>query len=200
MRTQCHTPSKPQNADRLNPGAEITSTSTDASIRRNDLDGGSKSSFRHQLYIPKPAELNDPKEARPKIAAASVGRFIKMLMRLRPPMSAAEELHHRRVLEFNLPRFGGADFVMKEFEEGLPKQFENQRIYSLTKRPNNRHLWKKYALGHSGYCLEFRNDDLFKNQVKEVRYHDTYEADITGPSELIGAFSFTRQWIGAVKK
>ena len=89
MRTQCHTPSKPQNADRLNPGAEITSTSTDASIRRNDLDGGSKSSFRHQLYIPKPAELNDPKEARPKIAAASVGRFIKMLMRLRPPMSAS---------------------------------------------------------------------------------------------------------------
>ena len=29
---------------------------------------------RHQFYIPKPAELNDPKEARPKIAAASVGR------------------------------------------------------------------------------------------------------------------------------
>ena len=40
--------------------------------------------MRHKLYIPKPGELNDQKEARPKIASASVGKFIKTLLRLRP--------------------------------------------------------------------------------------------------------------------
>src|SRR5438132_4450161 len=32
--------------------------------------------LRHQLYIPTPGELNDPLEARPKIARASMDKFI----------------------------------------------------------------------------------------------------------------------------
>jgi hypothetical protein len=152
--------------------------------------------LRHQLYIPKPGELNDPKEARPKIAPASVGKFIKTLLRLRPAMSPGEEQYHRRVLEYNLPRLGGADLVIQSFEDGLLKQFENQRIYSVSKRPNNLHLWKKYAAGHRGYCLEFRTDGVFKGHIKEVRYRDYYEADITGPSQLVSAFFYykTTEW------
>ena len=122
--------------------------------------------MRRELYIPKPGELNDPKEARPKIAPASVGKFIKTLLRLRPAMSPDEEQYHRRVFEYNLPRLGGADWVIQSFENGLPKHFQNQRIYSVSKRPNNLHLWKKYAAGHTGYCLEFRTDGVFKGHVR----------------------------------
>src|ERR1051326_1446946 len=139
-----------------------------------------QSILRQQVYIPKAGGIHDPKKARPKIAPASVGKFIKTLLRLRPAMSPGEEQYHRRVLEYNLPRLGGADLVIQSFEDGLLKQFENQRIYSVSKRPNNLHLWKKYAAGHRGYCLEFRTDGVFKGHIKEVRYRDYYEADITG--------------------
>jgi hypothetical protein len=110
-------------------------------------------------------------------------------------MSPGEQQYHRRVLEYNLPRLGGADLVIRSFEEGLPKQFENQRIYSVSKQPNNLHLWKKYAAGHTGYCLEFRSNGLFKGHIREVRYRDCYEADITAP-ELVAAFFYykTTDW------
>jgi hypothetical protein len=123
--------------------------------------------------------LNDPKEAKPKIAPKSLDEFIEILLRLRGKMSTEETQYHRRVLEYNLPRFGGADFMIKEFEERLPKEFESKRIYSASKRPDNLHLWKKYADSHRGYCLEFRSDGLFKGHIREVRYSDYYEADIT---------------------
>ena len=59
--------------------------------------------LRHQLYIPKPPELNDPKEARPEIAPASIGEFIKTLhkyyVKANPGMPPAEQAHHYRVIE-----------------------------------------------------------------------------------------------------
>jgi hypothetical protein len=105
---------------------------------------------RHELYIPKPEELNDPKEARPKIASASIGEFIntlqKYFIKSQPAMTQAEEQYHRKVIDFNLRKYG-TNFVIGSFEDGLTRQFETQRIYSVSKRPNNLHLWKKYARG-----------------------------------------------------
>ena len=154
--------------------------------------------LQHQLYIPRPGELNDPKEARPKIAMASIGKFIRTLqtyfIKSQPPMTPAEEQYHRAVIDFNL-RKHGTYFVIDSFKKGLPEEFVTQRIYSLSKRPNNLHLWKKYAFGHRGYCLEFRNAEVFKD-VKEVRYKDYFEADVTGPVQLLGAFYYykTTRW------
>src|SRR5207245_4594873 len=109
---------------------------------------------------------------RPKIAMASIGEFIRTLqtyyIRSQPQMTPTEEQYHRKMIDFNL-RKHGADFVIESFEKGLTREFETQRIYSLSKRPNNLHLWKKYAAKQTGYCLEFRNADVFK-EVKEVRY------------------------------
>lgn len=154
--------------------------------------------LQHQLYIPKPGELNDPKEARPEIAMASTGDFIRTLqtyfIKSQPPMTPSEEQYHRAVIDFNLRKYG-TDFVIDSFEKGLTREFKTQRIYSLSKRPNNLHLWKKYACGHRGYCLEFRNTEVFKD-VKEMRYKDHFEADVTGPAQLLGAFYYykTTQW------
>src|SRR5437870_1856757 len=94
--------------------------------------------LKNQIYIPKPGELNDRKEARPKIAEASIEQFIKTLfvnfIKSQPPMSAPEQAHHRKVIDFNLRRFG-VDWVIESFEKGLSAEFTTQRIYSLTKRP-----------------------------------------------------------------
>jgi hypothetical protein len=66
--------------------------------------------LKNQLYIPKPGELNDPKEARPKIAPASIGEFISMLqtyfIKSQAPMTPAEEKYHREVIDFNLRKYG----------------------------------------------------------------------------------------------
>ena len=87
------------------------------------------------------------------------------------------------------------DWVIESFEKGLTKEFETLRIYSLSKSPNNLHLWKKYAAKHTGYCLEFRNAGEFKD-AKEVRYRDHFEVDVTGPAQLLGAFYYykTLDW------
>jgi len=49
---------------------------------------------------------------------------------------------------------------------------------------------EEICAGHTGYCLEFRSDSVFKGHIKEVRHRDYYEADITGPSQLLSAFIF----------
>src|SRR5206468_238156 len=81
--------------------------------------------LRHQLYIPKPGELNDPKEARPEIAPASIGEFIRTLqtyyIKSQPEMTPAEEQYHRKVIDFNLRKYG-TNFVIDSFEKGLTKE------------------------------------------------------------------------------
>jgi hypothetical protein len=158
--------------------------------------------LRHRVCIPKPGELNDPLEARPKIAQASMTKFIETVhanfVKTRPGMSPQESAYHRRVIDFNFRKYG-IDRVMKSLKEGLTKQFESQRIYSLSKRPDNVYLWKHYAAKHTGYCLEFRHEGVFY-PAKEVRYQEYFEADVAGPTQLIGSFYYYKTPNGVRKK
>jgi hypothetical protein len=65
------------------------------------------------------------------------------------------------------------------------------RIYSLSKRWNNPHLWKKYGGNHTGYCLEFHNEEPF-GPIFEVRYDDV-ALDITGPERSEPYFLFYKK-------
>ena len=150
----------------------------------------------HTIYIPTPGELNDPREARPRIARVPIDKSIEMLYRRRMKDDVAATDKDRAKawaeLSYNLPRMT-EDQVARMMEEGLAKQFETSRIYSLTKRANNHHLWEKYAANHEGYCLEFRTLWPF-SEIKEVRYQSYMEIDATVESgtSLFGFFFYKR--------
>jgi len=153
--------------------------------------------LQNHVYFPRPAELNDPREARPKFVRASLEDYKQMLFRgyiaAHRQLTPEEKADHFGVISFNLDRFG-LDWVIKEGERLLHAQLANQRIYSLSKRPNNPYLWEEYAADHRGYCLEFRRTDIF-SVVAEVRYRNRVEFNAT--AEIVNAafyFYKRRKW------
>ena len=153
--------------------------------------------LNHRIYFPKPRELNDPHEARPKFARSSREAFREMLFRgylaANPRLTHNEQVHALQVLTTNLNHYG-LDFVIQAGQETLGELLTYQRIYSLTRRSNNAHLWKEYAADHHGYCLQFRRSNLF-GLVMEVRYRNRVEFDATS-EHVSAAFFFykRRKW------
>lgn len=152
----------------------------------------------HSVYFPKPRELNDPHEARPKFARASREAFRDMLFRgyltANQGLTREEQVYALQVLTTNLNHYG-LDFAIQAGQETLADLLIWQRIYSLTKRPNNAHLWNEYAANHQGYCLQFRRSNLF-GLVMEVRYRNHVEFDATA-ERVSAAFFFykRRKWM-----
>jgi hypothetical protein len=83
---------------------------------------------------------------------------------------------------------------MRRFTPSLHRRLEAFRIFSLSKRWGNPHLWKEYAANHRGYCLEFRNEATF-GPAFDVRYRNEISLDITDPEiGLEFLFYKTRRW------
>lgn len=153
--------------------------------------------LEHRLYFPTPPELNDPAEAHPRLSAASEKALIQRLTE----MTTERKVHLKnepamdaKIIAFNVPRFG-VKTLLDEMERSLHPHLETFHIYSLSKRPNNEHLWKRYAVGHTGYCLEFRTEGIFE-QVFAVRYADNVALDITDDKQAEPFFLFykTKSW------
>jgi hypothetical protein len=71
------------------------------------------------------------------------------------------------------------------------RQMELHRVYSMTTRPDNVHLWKHYAGDHTGYCLEFQNNGLF-SYARTVIYGDEVELDFCNPDAIDATFLFRK--------
>jgi hypothetical protein len=150
-----------------------------------------------KLYFPTAHELNDPEEARPPLAASSQESLIAVLIELN--MAAKPFLTNRGlttdagVIDFYV-RHLGPDKWLEMLKRNLDPRLQRFRIYSLSKRWNNPHLWRAYGGNHTGYCLEFRNKDPF-GPIFDVRYDDV-ALDITGPERSKPYFLFykTKSW------
>ena len=151
--------------------------------------------LQHHIYFPTPTELNDPLEARPRIAKgpmeASVQTLYDLFVQANPDATPYERAKTKGQIEYNLPRFGIA-WLVQEMAQYLHAELATQRIYSLAKRPNNLHLWKKYAKNHTGYCLEFRNAGPF-SAARAVRYRRVVQIDVTDPSQINPSFYFYKK-------
>jgi hypothetical protein len=97
------------------------------------------------------------------------------------------------IIDFNVRRLG-TDTWLGMLKRSLDPTLQRFRIFSLSKRGDNPHLWKKYGGNHTGCCLEFRNEEPF-GPIFEVRYDDV-ALDITGPerSEPYFLFYKTKLW------
>lgn len=138
--------------------------------------------LEHKLYVPSVAELNDPVDGRPKLAPLSEDQLVAFLyddfVRRHPNLPPETLQNEQDIIRYNAQHHG-AEKLSRVLSEILNREMEGFRIYSMSKRFDNRSLWVKYAGGHSGYCLEFANEGpLFENTV-EVVYGDCAPMDVT---------------------
>ena len=151
----------------------------------------------NRLYFPTARDLNDPEEARPPLVSSSQEALTAALIELngeaKPFLTNKGLATQAADIDFKVRRLG-TDTWLNMLKRGLDPLLQRFRIYALSKRWNNPHLWKRYAGNHTGYCLEFRNEEPF-GQIFEVRYDDV-ALDITGPERSQPYFLFykTKLW------
>ncbi len=154
---------------------------------------------KNEIYLPTPDELNDPAEAKPRLAKLPLDKICDFLYEMfvanNPGLPTKTYQFTKAQIEHNGARFG-SDVLLKEMSKALHEEFKTVRIYSMTKRPDNMALWAKYADNHKGYCLEFSNSGLF-SAAREVDYINTNDFDPTDPDQRNSYFLFekTPDWL-----
>jgi hypothetical protein len=152
----------------------------------------------HRFYAPTVKQLRDPSDGRPKLAPQTPDEMFSFLYNSQfgvlgrnPGMSVEEQIKHGIILDVNI-RKHGVEQLMPVLEKTVRKEFEDFRIYSLTKRFNNLSLWENYAANHSGYCLEFANDGVFR-LANDVNYEDVPEFGLLDDDQRSGWFLFYKR-------
>jgi hypothetical protein len=155
--------------------------------------------LNHPLYVPTLPQLRDPSDGRPKLSPLSEDAMFQFLyssdigtLGRNPQMSLPEQIWHGMVLDFNLKKYG-VDWCMRECTHLLHKEFEDFRVYSLTKRFNNLSLWENYAANHSGYCLEFASIGDFFTCAYEVTYGQLVAFDLLNRDHRSGYWFFCKK-------
>jgi len=150
-----------------------------------DLDRLKSVITKSELYFPNPSQLNDPAEAKPKLAKLSLEKICSFLHNMfilnNPNLSPDLYQQNKAQIEFNVSLFGPHK-ILEEMSKILNAEFSTFRIYSMSKRPDNMSLWVKYANNYRGSCLEFSNSGLF-TAAREVIYGDTVDFDPTDPDQ-----------------
>jgi hypothetical protein len=97
----------------------------------------------HRVYVPTPVELNDPIEAKPRIAETELNsladRVWGLWIRAHPEVGPFEQEQQKQVFRHDFKYFG-IDWVIQTLHQSLHAELVHQRIYSLSKKPNNLHL------------------------------------------------------------
>lgn len=150
--------------------------------------------IKSELYFPTPDELNDPAEAKPRLAKLSLDKICEFLYGMfvinNPGLPSKSYQFTKAQIEYNGTKFG-PDVLLKEMSKALHTEFMTIRIYSMSKRPDNMALWAKYADNNKGYCLEFSNRGFF-SAAREVDYANTTDFDPTDPDQINAYFLFEK--------
>lgn len=137
--------------------------------------------LEHRLYLPSLDELKDPKDARPDLLQLSEDEWVEFLMRHNP---CGLTPHQMRMAVRRM----SPETLLENATQSFHKGMTPFGIYSMTKRYDNQHLWKRYAADHTGYCLEFLNNGPLFQQASEVRYQDSVEMKINDPADKSWVF------------
>jgi hypothetical protein len=139
--------------------------------------------LHHKIYIPTPAQLNDPNDSRPRLVYLNrrqLVRFMAMHAEQQNPWITA----HRPELIARITEVCkglDTDALFRETVEKMDADLSSRRVYSMSTRWNNLKMWSQYANDHAGYCLEFANDaaDWLIGMARMVIYDDSFELDLT---------------------
>ena len=152
--------------------------------------------LKHEVYFPSHPELNDPRDGWAMLKQLSVEQVASFLVNDFLTRNAHREFEWlaREVgkILYGAKRFG-ASVLVDMLEKRLRQETERNRIYSLSMALESPYIWRKYGGNHTGYCLEFANDGLFRI-AHEVHYDDELgRPDPTDPRSFF-MYRKTFQW------
>ena len=159
----------------------------------NHLDRLESIILKSELYFPTLIQLNDPADARPRIAASSpedVVAYLHNVFVANNPGLSKEDYQQAAVEIANGIQSRGMDAALREMTSGLHRMQDTHRVYSLSKRWDNLSLWAKYASDHRGYCLEFSNEGRPFGSAYEVIYDGPVTLDLTDPAQIDAHYIF----------
>ena len=134
---------------------------------RFDLNRLADLLVRKRLYFARPAEFNDPWEARPWIQVDQMAereRWVNLLIQ----EGYSERDAHEKVAE-KTPQ------EVFEISTGAMNQFfDKTLVCSLTTQKGHPLLWSHYADGHRGLCLGFDTKNSPFRLALKVSYQDRY--------------------------
>ncbi|MBI2188443.1 MAG: DUF2971 domain-containing protein [Acidobacteria bacterium] len=152
--------------------------------------------LKHEIYFPSHPQLNDPRDgwaALKQLPVEDVTRFVvNDFIRRHAAADLAWLAHEVAVITYNTRRFGAAT-ILQKMEILLRQESERNRIYSLSMARESAYMWKEYGGNHTGYCLEFANEGLFRHAL-EVHYDDDVAAlDVNNPHNFF-MYRKTTRW------
>lgn len=145
----------------------------------------------HQIYFPSPEELNDKIDARPPLRVTSKERAFQRLLGPHlagAPGDAATAYVELRRLVDRADENALSHLITRSFHQ----EMEQHRIYSMSVRPDNEHLWTEYSGRHTGYCLEFANEGMPFGLAHEIIYGEAPVLDFNDDADFEAAVLFCK--------
>jgi hypothetical protein len=160
------------------------------------------------VYMPRPAELNDPFDCRPCLVRPSDVQREAYILRRGSEMYPGREARtiRRQRRSWARRRLGDRDQLQTIWNRSASQH----GVLSLSKTHRNHHLWTEYAQSHTGLCIEYNfsrsiEPGLHHWYPLEVEYTDVrpelnildYREDTQASIEEFIQKSFlskTRQW------
>lgn len=133
-----------------------------------------------RIWFPKPTDLNDPFECRPKFSYDGTDAEIKeflanCFMRKNPSMSPRDV----DILVDDVFKRGGhrdPGVLQRSNDDVLAALAHEIGVYCLSRVPDSILMWSHYGKNHSGYCLKFEATDqtpVFGTALSVI-YSDQY--------------------------
>jgi hypothetical protein len=143
-----------------------------SSLDRDRLDWLRDILLGHRVHFPTPDDLNDPEDVRPPIRFSSREGLIDVLYRPDASREVLENLASLVRIKHYVDTATEED-ICRDLGRAFHQVTVRHRVYSMTTRSDNEHLWTEYAGCHSGYCLELENYGVFEMLPIAVVYTDT---------------------------
>lgn len=127
--------------------------------------------LNNEVYFCSPNDFNDPFDSIVRFTCKGSKkqkeRFIREHIRNFYPHVSAEEA-------LSLEETFTSGRVDSELMQSIKMNFMERRgrtgVYCMTEEKKHILMWSHYAKRHTGFCLEFKTDDLFFQSVHLVRY------------------------------
>ena len=106
-------------------------------------------------------------------------------------MSIEEQIKHGLILDVNIRKYG-VEQLMPLFRESDAEGIREISVCTLSLSGSIISAFGKITANHSGYCLEFANDGIFR-LANEVSYGEAPEFDISDDDQRSSWFLFYKR-------